>query len=185
MADDEMLDELLTFFKALIDPDRLVIAGRLAESEETIESLAVHSGLSRVDVQRHLDRLIEAGLVTATVNVYSLDRDALHARARRVLSAKVPVTPPADYPEKVLADYLRPDGSLKEIPSQLKKKLIVYEHITAQFETGRQYAEKEVNELLKRFHADFVSIRRDLFDLGFIARQADGSAYWRSEPTTF
>ncbi|MGH2592361.1 MAG: ArsR/SmtB family transcription factor, partial [Anaerolineae bacterium] len=71
MADDEVPDDFLTFFKALIDPDRLMIAGRLAESEETIESLAVNSVLSRVDVQRHLDRLIEAGLVTAADNVYT------------------------------------------------------------------------------------------------------------------
>ncbi len=179
--DDDAVPELLVFFKALVDPDRLMIAGRLARSGATIESLAAELGLARVDVQRHLDRLIEAGLVTTADNVYTLDRDALHARARRMLSSKVPVAQPADYPEKVLADYLRPDGSLKEIPSQLKKKMIVYEHIIGHFEVGRHYSEKEINELLKRFHADIVSIRRDLFDLGFLDRRADGSAYWRRE----
>ena len=180
--DDEILSELLAFFKALVDPDRLAIAGRLARSGATIESLAAELGLARVDVQHHLDRLIEAGLVTAADDVYTLDRDALHAQARRALSSKVPLAPPADYPDKVLADYLRSDGSLKEIPSQLKKKMIVYEHIAGHFEVGRHYSEKEVNDVLKRFHPDVVSIRRDLFDLGFLDRRADGSAYWRAEP---
>ncbi len=183
MIDDDTLDELLTFFKALIDPDRLAVAGRLAGSRMTIESLASELGLPRVDVQRHLDRLSAAGLVTVAGGAYSLDRDTLHTRARQVLSAKTPTTPPADYPEKVLTDYLRPDGSLKEIPSQLKKKLILYTHIAAQFEAGRHYTEKEVNERLKRLHPDFVSIRRDLFDLGFLNRRADGADYWRSEST--
>ena len=183
MADEVILDELLTFFKALIDPDRLSMAGRLAGAPATIEALAADLGLPRIDVQRHLDRLIEAGLVTASGQVYSIDRAALHARAKRVLASKVSVALPADTPEKVLADFLRPDGSLKEIPSQLKKKLIIYAHIAAQFESGRHYTEKEVNELLKRFHPDTVSIRRDLVDLQFISRRDDGSAYWRPEPS--
>jgi hypothetical protein len=179
MNDDATRDELLSFFKALIDPDRLAIAGRLVQASATIEALAATTGLARIDVQRQLDRLIDAGLATVDGGVYALDRDALHARARRVLSSDAPAVPPADYLEKVLADYLRPDGSLKDIPVQLKKRQIIYAHIAARFEPDRRYTEKEVNQLLQRFHADFASIRRDLFDLGFIDRSADGRDYWR------
>jgi hypothetical protein len=183
--EENALNELLTFFKALVDPERLAIAGRLARSSTTIETLATELDMPRVDVQRHLDRLADAGLVAADGSVYTLDRHALHARAKRALSSSLPASPPATSLEKVLADYLRPDGSLKEIPSQLKKKIIVYEHIASHFEIGRHYTEKEVNELLGRFHPDVVSIRRDLFDLGFINRRQDGSDYWRSESNTF
>ena len=183
--EETALDELMIFFKALIDPDRLAIAGRLARSSAMVESLATELGLPRIDVQRHLDRMIEAGLVTASAGVHTLDRDALHARAKRVLSSRAPAAPPATSLEKVLADYLRPDGALKEIPSQLKKRMIVYQHIASHFEIGRHYTEKEVNELLGRFHPDVVAIRRDLFDLGFINRRPDGSDYWRSESNTF
>jgi hypothetical protein len=177
--DDEILSDLLRFFKALIDPDRLAVAGRLAAASATIESLSAELGLPRIDVQRHLDRLIEAGLVRADGRTFTLDRDALHVRARRVLSSGAATVKPSDSREKVLFDYLRPDGSLKEIPSQLKKKHVVYEHIVARFDAGRRYSEKEINELLAHFHADFVSIRRDLFDLGYLDRAEDGSAYWR------
>ncbi|HKZ84695.1 MAG TPA: DUF2087 domain-containing protein [Anaerolineae bacterium] len=183
--EENALNELLAFFKTLIDPDRLAIAGRLARSSATVETLATELSMPRVDVRRHLDHLIEAGLVAASGGVYTLDRHALHAQAKRVLSSGAPAAPPATSLEKVLSDYLRPDGSLKETPSQLKKKMIVYEHIASHFEIGRHYTEKEVNELLGRFHPDVVSIRRDLFDLGLINRRQDGSDYWRSESNTF
>jgi len=125
--DDDAMHELLDFFKALIDPDRLAIAGRLAGPGKTIEWLAAETDLSRADVQRHLDRLVEAGLVRADRNVFALDRDAIHGLARKVLSGKLTTAPPSTPAEKVLADYSRPDGTLKEIPVQLKKKLVIYE----------------------------------------------------------
>lgn len=183
--DEEALNELLLFFKTLIDPNRLAIAGRLAASALSLEAIADELGLARIDVQRHLALLIEAGLIHFDDGVYALDRDALHARARKILSTGPAAPPPANPAEKVLADYLRPDGSLKEIPTQLKKKLIIYAHVVECFEPGRRYTEKEVNEILKRFHPDAVSIRRDMFDLGFLDRQENGSAYWRLEPRTF
>ena len=183
--DDRSLAELLAFFKALVDPDRLAIAGRLARSSATIESLSHELSMARIDVQRHLDRLSDAGLVAATGGVYSLDRETLHAPAKRILSSGAPASRPVTSLEKVLADYLRPDGTLIQIPSQLKKRMIVFQHIASHFEIGRHYTEKEVNELLKRFHPDVVSIRRDLFDLGFLNRRPDGSDYWRSESNTF
>ncbi|HEY4691507.1 MAG TPA: DUF2087 domain-containing protein [Anaerolineae bacterium] len=183
--DETVLAELLTFFKALVDPDRLAVAGRLAKSSATIETLSAELDLPRIDVQRHLDRLVDAGLVAASGGVYTLNHDALHAQARRVLSSPVPAASPANAVEKVLADYLRPDGSLKEIPSQLKKKIIVYRYIAQHFDEGRHYTEKEINEILKRFHPDVASIRRDLFDLGFLERREDGSDYWRTEANAF
>jgi len=184
-VDEEALNELTIFFKALIDPNRLAIAGRLAASAMSLEAIAGALNLPRIDVQHHLERLTDAGLVRLGDDLYTLDRDEMHARARKVLSAGPIVSPPPHSPEKVLADYLRPDGSLKDIPTQLKKKLIVYAHIVDRFEPGRRYTEKEVNETLKRFHPDAVSIRRDLCDLGFLGRQTDGSAYWRLEQRPF
>jgi len=185
MTDETVLDDLLTFFKALIDPDRLAIAGRLVGAAKTIEALAAESGLSRIDVQRHLDYLIHAGLITVSDTTYAIDRGTLHRQAKRVLASKIAAAPPANSLEKVLRDYLRPDGTLKEIPGQLKKKIIVLEHIAGRFEIGRHYTEKEVNDIIGRFHPDFVSIRRDLFDLGLLNRKEDGSDYWRTEANTF
>ena len=41
------------------------------------------------------------------------------------------------------------------------------------------YTEKEVNTILRRFHVDTASLRRAYIDYGFLARESDGSKYWR------
>ena len=82
--------------------------------------------------------------------------------------------------EKVLATYFKNglDGELELIPSKEKKKLIVLGHIVTRFEKSKQYTEKEVNEILKTVHTDFVSLRRHLIEYGFMDRSDNGSAYW-------
>lgn len=82
--------------------------------------------------------------------------------------------------EKVLATYFKNglDGEIDTIPSKEKKKLILLQHILKRFEMGKHYAEKEVNEILKTVHADFVSLRRHLIEYGFMERSNDGSQYW-------
>jgi hypothetical protein len=82
-----------------------------------------------------------------------------------------------DADEKVLRNYMLPDGSLKEIPRKLNRKRVVYEHITQKFESGRRYSEADVNAILQRFHSDYATIRRDLIELGFMTREA--GQYWR------
>ena len=85
--------------------------------------------------------------------------------------------------DKVLATYFKHglDGAIETIPSKEKKKLIILQHILKRFEIGKQYAEKEVNEILKTVHTDFVSLRRHLIEYGFMDRSDNGSAYWVKE----
>ena len=82
--------------------------------------------------------------------------------------------------EKVLAKYFKngPDSEIDTLPSKEKKKLIILQHILNRFDKGKHYHEKEVNEILKTVHADFVSLRRHLIEYGFMERSDDGTAYW-------
>ncbi|MGN7477474.1 DUF2087 domain-containing protein [Solibacillus silvestris] len=82
--------------------------------------------------------------------------------------------------EKLLATYFKDglDGGIDTIPSKEKKKLIILQHILKRFDKGKHYHEKEVNEILKTVHADFVSLRRHLIEYGFMERSDDGTAYW-------
>lgn len=82
--------------------------------------------------------------------------------------------------EKVLATYFNHglDGGIDTIPSKEKKKLIILQHILKRFDKEKHYHEKEVNEILKTVHADFVSLRRHLIEYGFMERSDDGTAYW-------
>jgi len=59
-------------------------------------------------------------------------------------------------------------------------------HLAAQFEPGREYHEREVNELLLDWHTfgDWALLRRVLYDWRYVDRESDGSRYWlRPSPT--
>ena len=62
-------------------------------------------------------------------------------------------------------------GRLKCIPSQLKKKEIIYEYMIREMEFDRDYSEKELCEIIIKYHDDFATIKRDLIGLGFISQQ--------------
>jgi hypothetical protein len=83
------------------------------------------------------------------------------------------------YDHKVIADYSQSDGRLKTIPAQRKKLAAVLRHVSLAFEVGKRYTEKQVNEILSRFHDDTASLRRELIGFKFLSRESDGSAYWR------
>lgn len=83
--------------------------------------------------------------------------------------------------ERVLAHFLTPDGRLHTIPTKQSKLLVVLDHLAQQFEPGRKYPEKDVNEVLSEFHADYAALRRYLVEGQFLTRQ-DG-VYWRSGGT--
>lgn len=80
--------------------------------------------------------------------------------------------------ERVLANFLAADGSLRTIPTKRAKLLVVLDHLAQSFELGRVYPEQEVNAVLKRFHPDCAALRRYLVEDGFLTRE-DGF-YWRS-----
>lgn len=184
----ETTDELLSFFKAFADANRLKIAGLLARQPYTVEQIASMLGLSQSTVSHHLARLAEAGLVTATAqsyyNYYRLQNERIEEMARKLLSADSLPAVAADvdasaYDRKVVNDYLLPDGRLKTIPAQQKKLLVVLRHIVLAFQPGKHYSEKEVNEILSRYHEDTASLRRELVGYRLMAREGGGGDYWR------
>ncbi len=184
--------ELLIFFKALADANRLKIVGLLARQSYTVEQLAAMLGLGASTVSHHLSKLAEAGLVTATAqsyyNYYHLQTGQMEQMARRLLApealpaAAAGVETGADAVDrKIVSDYLLPDGKLKTIPAQRKKLLAVLRHVVQAFEPGRRYSEKEVNEILARYHEDTASLRRELVGYRLMEREGGGGDYWRTE----
>ena len=85
------------------------------------------------------------------------------------------------YDQKVIADYSNPDGSLKTIPSQRKKLDVILRHVGRTFEPNIKYSEYEVNQILKNFHEDTASLRRELIGMGILKRSTGGREYWLAE----
>ena len=164
--------DLLQFFKALADAERLQIAGLLARKSLTAAQLAEAVGMRPASLARHMARLSEAGLVSEAKGKYALRLDNIHALAARVSTHALPVVPESadEFEATVLRVFLTPEGMLKEIPAQEKKQLVVLRYLRGQFEPGREYPEKQVNEIIKRFHLDTASLRRSLIDYGLMQR---------------
>ena len=183
-----MSDELVTFFKALADENRLKIVGLLAQQPYSVEELAALLNLKPSTISHHLAKLAQVGLVSAKTqsyyNVYQLDREALEAKSRGLFSqqnldASVVDVDADAYDNKVIKDYTRKDGSLKTIPAQRKKLEAILRYVVKSFEMNKRYSEKKVNEILGKYHEDTATLRRELVGYGLMKREGGGGEYWK------
>jgi hypothetical protein len=88
------------------------------------------------------------------------------------------------FDQKVVRDYSLPDGQLKTIPAQRKKLDVLLRHISKSFQPGITYSEYEVNQILKKYHADTTTLRRELIGIKLLNRSSDGSKYWLESEQT-
>jgi predicted transcriptional regulator len=182
-----MSDELVTFFKALADANRLKIVGLLAQQPYSVEQLAAILHLRPSTVSHHLSKLSEVGLVSAKAdsyyNVYQLEEKTLQKTrslfSQQDLAAVVENVDLDAYDRQVVEDYSLPDGRLKTVPAQRKKLEAVLRYVVKVFEPDVHYSEKQVNEILSRFHEDTATLRRELVGYGLMGREGDGGEYWR------
>lgn len=72
---------------------------------------------------------------------------------------------------KIIKNFTNADGTLKSLPAQRKKKLILLEYMLRDLEAGRSYKEAELNEHIKKFHPDFATVRREFVMAQFMYRQ--------------
>jgi biotin operon repressor len=179
-------EQLLTFFKALADSNRLKIVGLLSQHPYSVEELAALLDLRSPTISHHLKLLSEAGLVSARAesyyNLYQLEPGVLEQIASRLVAQdKLPsMAAEVDleaYDRKVLRDILLPDGRLKVIPAQRKKREVVLKHILKSFQPEVHYPEKQVNEILAQFNDDTATLRREMIAYKMMKR-AEGE-YWR------
>ncbi len=172
--------EMLDFVKAMSSAERLRVIGVLARGRATQSQIAEQLHLTVRDVYNHLAFLTHVSVVTETDGVYDLNEKAIEALARGQLESKRPQY--EDKPQdvrKVLKAYLNTDGTLKQIPMDTKKLLVILNFIVDVFSFDATYTEKEVNTILRRFHVDTAALRRYLVDHGLMDRESDGTKYWR------
>jgi biotin operon repressor len=188
IVSETSIEELLNFFKALSDANRLKIVGLLAQEPASVEKLAEMLHLHPSTVSHHLSRLSKAGLVSAQAegyySIYQLESKTIESMAKRLLEKETlpSVTRQVDidaYDRKVLQSFMTPEGRIKDFPAQQKKLEIVLKQVVQAFEPGRRYAEKEVNLILANVHEDTARLRRNLVEFKLMAREGGGGEYWR------
>lgn len=179
----ETQPEVLSFVKAMASADRLRIVGLLSRGSKRAVEIADALGVHPSDVTRHLEQLTASGVVSEADGVYELNEKAIESLARGQFEGKRPSFNAKDEKQedvrKVLKNYLNADGSLKQLPPMGNKLIIVLNFIVDAFDFDANYTEKEVNTILRRFHVDTAALRRYLVDHKLMARESDGTKYWR------
>lgn len=188
----------LAMLKALADESRLTLLRLLNEQEYSVGELAQQVNLGEPTVSHHLARLREVGFVTLRMagnqRFYRINETGL-AKFKQ-LAAAIEQAPPVSEPvlsdgqwidelgwsetdRQVLRDHTS-GGQITHLPSKQKKLLVILRWLATLFEPDRLYSEAEVNSILRAvYEEDYVSLRRDLVDLGFLRRERGGGKYWR------
>ncbi len=190
-------DDLLEMLKALGDKSRLHILRLLTAREHTVGELAERVELGEPTVSHHLGKLRELGFVTlrmAGSQRFYRTNTAGVERFKRLVNdiEQMPLEPETvtsdehwidvlgwpDEEAQVLRDHTL-NGVLTSLPTKQKKLLVILRWLATLFQPQTMYSEAEVNAALKAVYAkDFVGLRRDLIDMGYLRRERGGGRYW-------
>lgn len=171
---DMQLDKVVLYHKALADPTRIRMLILLAGGERNGQALADALGVTPATVTHHAAKLRGASLVNERRDkntiYFSLNHYFIRNNANAVVDLIYRAAEEGEQPmedrhgklkDAVLKNFFTSAGKLKSVPAQLKKKLIVLEHLVSKLEKGRKYAEQEINAFIKQYHEDFATLRRE------------------------
>jgi hypothetical protein len=169
--------------RSLADGDRLRVVAALALGAGDIDQVMAATALDHRDVTVAISRLVAVGLIERDEHGLRVAEELIRTAARAAAS---PVDPLPDHPlvdASVLRAFIA-DGRLVAIPTSRRKLVQVLDLLAQDFELGRRYSERQVNDQLRRWHPDVATLRRHLVDFGFLDRQGGGGSYWRSGGST-
>ena len=172
--------------RALLDRERLAVAGALAVRPSTTAELMERTGLDERSVLPAIGELRAAELVETVDGVHQLFEGGLRELARSLADTELPMDPVIGFgmtdEERVILSRYFEGRTLVRVPSSRAKRLVVLERLALEFDLGRRYHEFDVNVILGAFHPDWSTLRRHLVDEGFLDREHvdEGNVYWRS-----
>lgn len=163
----------LELLKLLADETRLEILNILLKEDSYVEKIACELSLTPATICYHLKKMESAGVVNCSRSqfyiIYSLNREIFDKPLFAFIKDEKTVDTEEKYRKTVLSNFFK-YGRLTQIPTQRKKREIVLSEILRQFESDREYTEKEVNEIILRYHEDYCTIRREMIAFGMMTR---------------
>lgn len=189
-ADDnsDALQPLMALATALLDTERLRIAGLLAGGPANPMQLEQATGISHRDLLRHLDSLQNFGIVKLQdpaprdpdhYSAYELNAATFKVARQAIGKYKGVRKRPSDSRELTLETFM-PDGMLTAFPLKKAQLVVILDTVATRFEAEKQYTEREVNVILASITDDFATLRRYLVDYGYLSRTSDGSVYHKN-----
>ena len=174
------MKEKLELLKLLADETRLDILNILLRKDSYVEKIACDLSLTPATICYHLKKMEAAGVVNCSRSqfyiIYSLNREIFDKPLYELIKKDTAVIDPDEkYRKEILSNFFK-YGKLTQLPTQRKKREIVLQEIAKQLEANRTYDEKEINEIIHRFHEDHCLIRREMIACGILTREKE--TYW-------
>jgi ArsR family transcriptional regulator, arsenate/arsenite/antimonite-responsive transcriptional repressor len=192
----DQAEPLLRLGRALADPTRIRILALLAQRSMYGQELAEALEVSPPTISHHLHLLKAGGLISErrenNYRHYTISEDGLQQMAETLTLAHLqaigePVSsdavvgkPSEDDDRALILKTFFKDGRLLSIPARPRVRGFILEKIAESFEWGRYYDEKEINAILKTFHEDTATLRRELITRKLMMR--DHGHYWLIRP---
>ena len=170
----DTVKEKLELLKVLADETRLEILNILLKEDSYVEKIACELSLTPATICYHLKKMESAGVVHCSRSqfyiIYSLNREIFDKPLFELIKKDEEIVDTEEkYKKEVISNFFK-YGRLTQIPTQRKKREIVLHKILEQFDPRREYTEKEVNEIILRYHEDFCTIRREMIAFGMMTR---------------
>jgi len=83
----------------------------------------------------------------------------------------------------ILRNFLDANEKLTAFPAKRKMKLFTLLYLAQKIPADTEFTEREINNILLDWHtfADPATLRRELYDYGFLDRSRDGNVYRLAE----
>lgn len=170
----DSVKEKLELLKLLADETRLEILNILLKEDSYVEKIACELSLTPATICYHLKKMESAGVVNCSRSqfyiIYSLNREIFDKPLFELIKKDEEIVDTEEKYKKEVISHFFKYGRLTQIPTQRKKREIVLAEILEQFVFDREYPEKEVNEIILRYHEDFCTIRREMIAFGMMTR---------------
>ena len=175
------LDKLVNYHKAVGDPTRIRIISLLKKGPLHGQAIAYKLGLQPPTITHHISKLRDVGLVyqrrQGNIIYFYLDSERLEYNSKAILNIGEESMENQDSKLNdkdklsIIKSFINSDGTLKQIPSQRKKKNVILAYLIRDLHQGKTYKEKDLNEYIKNYHEDYATIRRELIMQHFMYRQ--------------
>lgn len=175
------LDKLVNYHKAVGDPTRIRIISLLKKGPLHGQAIAYKLGLQPPTITHHISKLRDVGLVyqrrQGNIIYFYLDSERLEYNSKAILNIGEESVENQDSKINnqdklsIVKNFINSDGTLKQIPSQRKKKNVILAYLIRDLHQGKTYKERDLNEYIKNYHEDYATIRRELIMQHFMYRQ--------------
>jgi excisionase family DNA binding protein len=146
-----------------------------------MDELVLYTASEVAELLRLNPQVVQRKLQAGEIPGYRIGKEWRVERARLLAWLEEHSNQRADAEARLVERYFDRDGALRSLPAQRGRREAVLRRLVAEIDPARSYRERELNGILRRFHPDVATIRREMVASKLLVRTADG-VYKRAGP---